>query len=623
MKHRAKRIVAAILACLAAGLLPSNTLAEQSENTPKEEVVYVSLEADGSFGRAYVVNAFDLSKPGTIVDYGDYSTVANLSTTDPLDFEDGRVRANAPAGRFYYQGDLDSARLPWLISVTYLLNGKPVEAASLAGAKGRLQIRLAIRDNPGAEKTFAGHYALQVSVALDTQRCAGILAGGATIANSGKHKVVSFIKMPDTDADYSITADVEAFEMEGIQIAGIPLTVDMSLPDTGQLTGGFAQLRNGIRDLHGGAGELNEGAAGLADGAGQLCDGLRSMQTGLGDVEGGLSELVGGNGGLLDGSKQIKDALNEIRTQLNGFSVTTSDLTRLAEGSAQIAQGIGELSGGLDALGAGFSRADGGVSALTGGAFSGLHEANEATVAALNDRIAVLMADGHADPAEVALLTQAAGLLTANDELVSGLKTGIAGDGTGENPGLAAGAAALDAQYAQFDAGVQELPSRLGDMAAGITRLKEGIDALAGNYGEFHSGLKDYARGAASIHGGLKELCKGFNELAKGGADLSAGLKTLLEGTLRLKDGTGELRSRTQNMDAEMQARIEEMLETYTQTDFDVVSFVSPLNTNVESVQFVMVTDGIAAAQDAEEPAQKESDGPKDFWGRLLALFGL
>ncbi len=229
------------------------------------------------------------------------------------------------------------------------------------------------------------------------------------------------------------------------------------------------------------------------------------------------------------------------------------------------------------------------------------------------------MADGHADPAEVARCR----LPVAHGQRRTGigLENGDRGRRDGETSALRP-RRLPSTQYAQFDAGVQELPSRLGDMAAGITRLKEGIDALAGNYGEFHSGLTDYALRRRPRYSGLKELCKGFNELAKGGAD-RAGLKTLLEGTLRLKDGTGELRSRTQNMDAEMQARIEEMLETYTQTDFDVVSFVSPLNTNVESVQFVMVTDGIAAAQDAEEPAQKESDGPKDFWGRLLALFGL
>jgi len=223
----------------------------------------------------------------------------------------------------------------------------------------------------------------------------------------------------------------------------------------------------------------------------------------------------------------------------------------------------------------------------------------------------------------IAQLSMIAGLLTANDELVAGLKTGINGDGTEGNPGLAAAAAALDAQYALFDTEIQGLPAKLGEMAAGISQLKEGIGALAANYGTFHSGLVDYTRGAASVYGGLSELCKGFSELAQGGKDLYSGLQALHDGTQQLKNGTGELRSLTENMDSEMQEKIDDMLASYTDTDFDVVSFTSSRNKNVASVQFVMLTDEIKAGKETTETPAQESSGQEDLWGRLLALFGL
>ena len=47
---------------------------EEKDETPseKEEVIYVTLNTDGSVKHTYVVNSFD---GGEIVDYGNYSSV--------------------------------------------------------------------------------------------------------------------------------------------------------------------------------------------------------------------------------------------------------------------------------------------------------------------------------------------------------------------------------------------------------------------------------------------------------------------------------------------------------------------------------------------------------------------
>ena len=73
-------------------------------------------------------------------------------------------------------------------------------------------------------------------------------------------------------------------------------------------------------------------------------------------------------------------------------------------------------------------------------------------------------------------------------------------------------------------------------------------------------------------------------------------------------------------MDVEMKERINALIDTYTTDDFDVVSFVSPRNTNVQAVQFVMKTESIKVA---EEPAAEEQTAEPTFWERLLDLFGL
>ena len=55
---------------------------ESAGGTPsqKEEVIYITLAADGSVKNTYVVNSFD---GGSITDYGDYASVKMLNTVGP------------------------------------------------------------------------------------------------------------------------------------------------------------------------------------------------------------------------------------------------------------------------------------------------------------------------------------------------------------------------------------------------------------------------------------------------------------------------------------------------------------------------------------------------------------
>ena len=48
-------------------------------DTPKEEVVYARLSAAGAVDNVYVVNVLKPNAPGTVVDYGPYTAVQNLT----------------------------------------------------------------------------------------------------------------------------------------------------------------------------------------------------------------------------------------------------------------------------------------------------------------------------------------------------------------------------------------------------------------------------------------------------------------------------------------------------------------------------------------------------------------
>lgn len=63
------------------------------------------------------------------------------------------------------------------------------------------------------------------------------------------------------------------------------------------------------------------------------------------------------------------------------------------------------------------------------------------------------------------------------------------------------------------------------------------------------------------------------------------------------------------------------MISSVSGTDFELTSFVSEKNTNVESVQFVIKT--AAIAQDAPGETVPVVEEKLNFWQKLLRLFGL
>ena len=112
-----------------------------------------------------------------------------------------------------------------------------------------------------------------------------------------------------------------------------------------------------------------------------------------------------------------------------------------------------------------------------------------------------------------------------------------------------------------------------------------------------------------------------LRELDEGVAELIVGIEQLYDGTGKLKDGTSEMREETSGMDTEIDEKIDELLETVTGGDFETVSFVSDKNTSVDSVQFVIKTDGVNMAE--EETAVVAEPEKLSIWEKFLNLFGL
>ena len=131
--------------------------------------------------------------------------------------------------------------------------------------------------------------------------------------------------------------------------------------------------------------------------------------------------------------------------------------------------------------------------------------------------------------------------------------------------------------------------------------------------------IRDRVGGVQELLDGSKELFDGASDLRDGVDELFDGTTELKDGTIELTDGTTELRDQSDEMDSKVDEEIDKMLDEYRGGDFDMVSFVSDKNTQVDSVQFVMKVAEIQIEEE-EAPVIQEEVKPS-FWQKLVNLF--
>lgn len=573
-------ILAMLLVC---SLLPVSASAGDGF-AAKEEVVYANLKLDGSVSNAYVVNIIsnlDSSSSGTVTDYGDYTSLKNLTNMSEITQDGDKIIAQATSGSFYYQGELGAVELPWGFDITYTLDGEEMTSDELAGAQGALKITIAVTQNMGVNPVFFENYMLQISVTLDTELCAEISADGATVANAGKNKLINFTVMPNTESDFLVTATVKDFEMAGIDISAVPYSMDVEIPETDEMTEGFSDLSDAISQLNDGIRELRDGASEMSSGAGGLASGSKKFASGLNSAAKASDPIV-------SGSAKIKSSLEAIAAGLAG---TDGDLGLGA--LTQLPSGLTQLAGTLTSLGASYSSA---------------YSALDSEIAAIPSA-AISQGDLDALAAEVSTNSATLNSLISYYQSAAAVKVTY----SQVSAAFAAVSPALTTVAQQLNSIASQISSSLSsnDTAQQLTQLANGLQQLSSSYAIFHSGLASYTDGVKQLNTSYSAMNSGISEFARGTSELFSGVSELKEGTQQLTDETA-------NMAGTVQEEIDKALEAYTSTDFELESFVSSKNTGITSVQFVFATEKI----EIPEVEQTEEDpDPGSFWSRLLDLF--
>lgn len=598
MKYRELRYKKQILAGVLTVVVTATTVATPLQVSAaesaggKEEVIYVMTDAEGNVQNVNVVNIFG---KGDVTDYGDYSSVKMLTSTEPIAQDGDKITFTTEKDKVYYQGTLENAQIPWNIEIVYTLDGKEISPEELAGQSGALKIHILVTENTKADSSFYENYALQAAFTLDTTKCENIVAEGATLANVGADKQISYTVLPGKGLDAEITADVVDFEMDAAAINGVKLDLNIEIDDSelmdkvaeiqdattdlndgakdlkdgaGDLNDGANDLKDGAVDLNDGAKELKDGAKDLQDGANDLYDGVNSLndgigslKSGIGTVQNGLNTLNGKTSDLTGGSAQMLEALKTIQSSLNDVAVTTEQLQTLTDSSAAIKQGINDLYNGALALQTAVSYDSYKATMQAGGLdIDALKAKNNDTITTLQGQVATMQATldqikdvpGYESEAaqlqtQIETFSGLIQLLSANNGAISGTESYFGGM-SGGAADLVNGLAELQAKYTAFDTAIGELVTNLSGLAVNMTKLKTGIDQLVTQYSALNSGIQEYTTGVATIVSGYGELTDGAGKLADGSKELLNGSSDLKKGTVDLYDGTSDLYDGTSDL---------------------------------------------------------------------------
>lgn len=234
---------------------------------------------------------------------------------------------------------------------------------------------------------------MQVNMTLSTENCENISAEGATVANVGADKQISYTVLPGKGLDAEVTAEVRDFEMDAIAINGIKLDLDIEVDDK-ELMEKVTEIMNAARDL-------DDGAASL-----QASLSYEKYMASLKEAGLDLTQLQTGNTAAIQTlTAQINElsaAMEQIKSipgyesdetcmgqlaQLDGsYEQFDAAIANLVNSVSGIADKVGALKSGVDQLAESYGSLNGGINSYTGGvgsivsAYSQIVTATEALV---------------------------------------------------------------------------------------------------------------------------------------------------------------------------------------------------------------------------------------------------
>lgn len=293
---------------------------KETEETGKDETVYMIADADGTVNKTIVSDWLkNKENADTLEDASDLKDIKNVKGDETFKQDGDKVTWDAQGNDIFYQGTTDK-EAPITQKITYYLDGKEIAPKDLAGKSGKVTMRFEFTNNEKTTKTIDGKstdvyvpFSVVTGMVLNDNFTNVEVTNGKVISD-GKNNIVVGITMPGLkeslgidDADLGddvqfpdyveVTADVEDFSLDmTVSMASSNLLSEMNV--NGDID--LSVLSDTID-------EMTDASDQLVDGSSELSDGLKTLQSSLGEFKAGVGTAQSGVKDYTSGASAVAD----------------------------------------------------------------------------------------------------------------------------------------------------------------------------------------------------------------------------------------------------------------------------------------------------------------------------
>ena len=349
-----KSLAAAVALMLAAGSLggvfaaPAEIFAAgktaDTANTPKEEVIYGSLAADGSVEEVNAVNIFDLSEKTKVVDYGSYSSVRNMTTTDKIRKKDGKITVTADVTDF----EMDAIQ----INGVRMNMNLDVDTSSFDGKISQITDAVASADD-GAGSLSDGASALHEATGMLAGKTGDLVSGSSQLSSGAADLSGGLSELSGKGSDLNAGAEATYEKLcqsaasqinSMLKAAGMPeisltpatyaktltaLSSQLSAAGQSEAASQVQQVKASLDqygEFYSGLKSYTEGVDSAASGAASLQKNLGTLQSGASSLQSGARQLDQAAGKLAQGASQLKSGTSRFRQKTSRLDAQISDV---------------------------------------------------------------------------------------------------------------------------------------------------------------------------------------------------------------------------------------------------------------------------------------------------------
>lgn len=462
----------------------------------KEETVEVEADATGKVKQITVETRLRHGQGATIEDYSILKDIQNTEGDEAYTlFGDGKLLWEDHGEDIYYEGTTDKA-LPVELSISYALDGKPIEPQQLAGKSGSLRMRFDYRNLTG-ETVQVGDEAIQTCIPfmavsmvfLPEEVFSQVEVENGKLMEFGDERIAVGYAFPGL-ADSLRLQEFEKFK-------------DVDIPEYVEIT---AEVTDFTLDFT--ATVISPEC--FADLDEEDLDDIDELVDDMDELRDASKELV-------DGTVELKDGVEEFGDYLVQY---VDAIAAVKEGTAGIQQGVGVLRKNSKALVEGASGLQAGLEALQ----KSLGETSGEAVEEAEDG-----QEGQDAADLVQILDDMEKRLEKLEQLEK--ESGVVDESAKrERDGLKEDIMMLRAAYTAM----------AGASSASMTQLKLAVDQLAQGSAQLTEGVQAFSDGIGKLYKGSEKLNSGVGELKEAGQELTDGYDELKDGVKEFRDGVKE-----------------------------------------------------------------------------------